>query len=100
MLFSDVEALNNDFVDLWQRPRNRSSLPPILAGDNQDGITLFDVHLGKVERLLLFLFCCHIFPLRSVVFFCCTGGKSNFNANQGKETAWIVSSMTFGGSEM
>src|SRR5713226_8741206 len=66
MLFRYVEAFNNDLVDLRQRPRNGASFPLILAGSNQDGITLLDIHLGKMERLFLFFFDCHTFPLTFV----------------------------------
>jgi hypothetical protein len=59
MFFDNIEALNNNLADLWHRPRNHSFLPFVLASDNQNGITLFDIHLGKVERLFLFLLCCH-----------------------------------------
>src|SRR5712692_4461932 len=66
MLFRYVEAFNNDLVDLRQCPRNGASFPFILAGSNQDGVTLLDIHLGKMERLLLFFFDCHTFPLTFV----------------------------------
>src|SRR6266851_984224 len=66
MLFRYVEAFNNDLVDLRQRTRNCAFFPLILAGSNQDGITLLDIHLGKMERLFLFFFDCHTFPLTFV----------------------------------
>src|SRR5579872_2359254 len=62
MFFDDVQALNNHFVVLWHCPRDRSLLPSILPGDNQDGITLLDIHLGKMQRFLLFLSYCHFLP--------------------------------------
>jgi hypothetical protein len=62
VFLNDVAPLNNDFADLRERTRNRSFLALILAGDDQNGITLFDIHLGEVERLFFFLFYCHLFP--------------------------------------
>src|SRR5579883_213700 len=64
MLLDKVETLNNDLVHLWHRPRDHALLPSILAGQNNDGIAFLNIHPGKVERLLLFLFYCHIFPLQ------------------------------------
>jgi hypothetical protein len=63
VLLHDISALNNYFADLRERPRNRPLLTFILACDNQNGVTLFDIHLvGEVERPFLFLFDCHLFP--------------------------------------
>src|SRR5712691_3180395 len=62
MLFRYIQALDNHFADLWHGPRNGPLLPLILTCDNQDGITPLDIHLGKVERLLLFFFSCHLYP--------------------------------------
>ena len=53
--FDNVQALNNNFVDLWHCPRDRPLLPFILTCDNQDGVTLLDIHLGEMQRLFLFL---------------------------------------------
>src|SRR5579884_710998 len=64
MLLDEVEPLNDDLVHLWHRPRDHALLPSILAGQNNDGIAFLNIHLGKVERSLLFLFYCHIFPLQ------------------------------------
>src|SRR5690242_6135587 len=65
----NIQALNNDFADLWHCPRNHPLLPSILSCDDQDGITLLDIHFGKVQRFLLFLFCCHLLPLYSSFVF-------------------------------
>jgi hypothetical protein len=60
MLLDNIQTFNDHLVNLWHGPRNRSSLSPILTRNDQDGVTLLDIHLGQVERLLLFLFCCHL----------------------------------------
>src|SRR5579883_1483685 len=38
-----------------------------------------DIQLGKVQRLLLFLSCCHFFPQQFIVCLCRTRGTTNFN---------------------
>src|SRR5579883_145210 len=38
-----------------------------------------DMYLGKVQRLLLFLSCCHFFPQQFIVCLCRTRGATNFN---------------------
>jgi hypothetical protein len=63
MLFDNIESFNDDIIVLWHSPRNRTLIPSILACDNQNGITLLDLHFGEVKRLFLFLFYCHLFPL-------------------------------------
>jgi hypothetical protein len=64
MLLCDIKAFHYHFIDLWHGPRNCPLLPPILAGDDQDGVTFLNVHLGKMERLFLFLSYCHLLPPR------------------------------------
>src|SRR6266567_2747244 len=61
MLLNHIQAFNNNLVELWHSPRDCSLLSLILTCDNQDGITLLDIHLGEVERLFLFLLYCHLY---------------------------------------
>src|SRR2546425_2582764 len=81
MLLHHIQALNNYLVDLWHCPGNDPLFSSILTGDNQDGITFLDIHFGKMERLLLFLSYCHIFPLKFVACLCRTRGTTNINEN-------------------
>src|SRR5207249_2544204 len=62
MLFRDVQAFDDYLADLWQCPRNGPLLAPILTSNDQDGITLLNIHFGEVEGFFLFLFCCHLLP--------------------------------------
>src|SRR5579863_1526175 len=62
MLFNGVQALNNYFVVLWHCPRDRALFPSIFAGNNQDGVALLDIHLGKMQWFFLFLLYCHFLP--------------------------------------
>jgi hypothetical protein len=56
MLLYDIQAFNYNLANLWHCPRNSAFFPSILATDDQNGVTLFDVHLiRKMEGLLYFL---------------------------------------------
>jgi hypothetical protein len=62
VLFDDIPSLYDHFADLGERPRNGAFLPLIFAGNDQNGVTPFDIHFAKMERLFLFVFYCHLFP--------------------------------------
>src|SRR5437588_7936089 len=96
MLLDNIQAFNDDLVNLWHGPRYRSLLPPVLTCNDQDGVSLLDIHLGKMEWLLLFLFCCHLLfllkhlrrkrnDLHEVSF-------AQFAGNRAKDTctSWII----------
>src|SRR5215469_13384099 len=100
MLLRNIQALDNHFADLRQRPRNRPLLAFILACNNQDGITFLDVHLGEVQGLFFFLLYCHIFPQKFIVCLCRTRGTTNINENVSISDEKPVPYSTSGASEM
>src|SRR5437899_6796380 len=59
MLFYHIQTFHHNLIDLWHRPRNRPLLPLILSSEYQHGITLLDIHLGKVQWFFLLLLHCH-----------------------------------------